>query len=203
MLVNKHFFFVKMDSDTTYRMILSSGVFIIGIIITGILWPRKVAQKHYDSPLLRVQPRDTVELSVIETPIVETPRDECLLCHWENNFNTPEITRLFEIIDRSYGQMSTHELAKMVHLYYKQKILTDESTVTLELSMVTEHLEGLHKLDAKMAIGESIRNYKKIMDLAKGKIQSPDGTINHNAFIVLENAQNKLQDLYSIAPALL
>lgn len=193
-----------MDSDTTYRMILSSGLFIICVIVTGIIWPRKVPQKRYDSPLLQVQPRnivvETVVIEPTEVPVTENIEIQCLLCHWENNFNTREITRLFELIDRYHGQMSTPDLANMLHLYYNQQILTENSTEILELSTVIEHLEGKHRLDTKMFIGESIRKYQKIMDTMKVMIYSPGDTIDHTAFVAIQETQNKLQELYSMTP---
>lgn len=224
---------MEMDSDTTYRMIVSLGVFIIGAIVTGILWPHKKSQHHYDSPLLRrithppTTPLEVEAPSLCESPLFETPvqieshvveteslcdnpvnerptryeKDVCLLCQWGDNFTeNSAITSLLEMIDHYQGQMSNHELAEMVCLYYKDNIAKEGESHSLDRATIREHLHSNHTLNAKTYMADSVRMYQKIAAATKNSILLPTGHIDGNAFTLFQQTQNRLESLYRIVP---
>lgn len=58
------------DGGFLYRMIVSFAAYIV-ILFAGIfLWPRKCAQNHYDSPLLR--PRTPIVATTTPSPQLES-----------------------------------------------------------------------------------------------------------------------------------
>ena len=67
-----------MDSDTLYRMIISTGLFIIGIITVGYLWPRKHPQHYYDSPLLLHRVTERHDIGPIDIQTTDTKKEKCL-----------------------------------------------------------------------------------------------------------------------------
>ena len=140
-----------MDSDATYRMIVSFGFFVIGAIVVGISWPLKKRQNHYDSPLLRTQPRKVEEpLIIIESPVIEPSDDsveeeeeeeeECLICQW---YDDSEMVNIIKFIERFYGQVDNQALAETVCLSYNQNIYK-EGMPKLEYANVIGHIEGNH-----------------------------------------------------------
>ncbi len=182
-----------MDSDTTYRMIVSFGLFVIGIIVTGLLWPRKTPQNHYDSPLLRVQPRIRME----ELP----EKDICPLCQWKNHndMNNKYIDRILLLINRHQYTMCNHELTEMICKYYESKVYMKEGyDMKLKSSTVLEHIEGKHSLSANQFIVDSIREHQKIKTMASESMFLSDDKVDHNAFRLFQKAQENLESLYNM-----
>lgn len=144
-----------MDNDTTYRMIVSFGVFIIGAIVTCVFWPRDKPQRHYDSPLLQFRKVDAAvsKPEVIETPVNDDNGECCYLCQWQekNGVSAHDYGRLGEIIYNNYGQMNNSDLAKMVYLYCKENHHTGDKRMIGE-STILEHLNDQHKLETKTFI---------------------------------------------------
>ena len=137
-----------MDSDNTYRMILSFGIFVPFVLLVGLLWPIKTPQKHYDSPLLHVKPmvspiNDCISDMEIETiPDTQTVIDRpCFLCLWDTTLCDQPRIRLLALIDQYHATISTNELANMIHEYYK-KFIHIEGEIIPEYSEIVSHLNG-------------------------------------------------------------
>lgn len=160
-----------MDSDSTYRMIISFGIFVPFVLFTGLLWPKKRPQKHYDSPLLHVKPvvspvNDCTPCvgPEIEPIQVDQSRDgECFICLWDTTLCDQPRFRLLALIDKYCGTMSTSDLANMIHVYYTQ-FVHQPGEIMPEYSEIVSHLNGHRISNVSEPVVESILDYQRISD---------------------------------------
>jgi hypothetical protein len=128
-------------------------------------------------------------------------RRECFLCAWGDKFHdgikAPHINKLNMILDDCYGRYNNDELAQQIHLYYKAYVYNKKSGMCmLRSSDVLEHIEGLHTLNAKFFIGESIKTWKKILFPLVNTIFRSDGTFDYKTFTCAEKTQKLIISMY-------
>jgi hypothetical protein len=128
-------------------------------------------------------------------------KKECFLCAWGDRFHdgikAPHIQKLETIIDDCYGYYSNEDLAQQVHLYYKEVVYDPTRGMAMLTAVdVLRHIEELHSLNAKIYIGENIRDWRRIEAISRNKICREDGTIDAKAVIAAERATKMTLSLY-------
>jgi len=131
-------------------------------------------------------------------------RCECFLCSWGNRFHdgvkAKHVNRLFGILD-NYGACDNLELAKQLHLYFKEKVYKEGvGMVMLTTEIALEHIVGLHSLSAIIFIGESIRAWKQAWFCFKNAIFKANGKFDKEAFNNFKECQKMLCILYKMDP---
>ena len=128
-------------------------------------------------------------------------KDDCFLCSHGDRFHdgmrVPHIAKLFEMIDKQYGQVDNPILAQDMHLYYKNNIHKPGDQM-LEVYMIIEHFEKRHSLSAENMIVESIRVCKNMKGLAVDAVFKRDSTIDYKAFAMYDKLQKREEKLYTM-----
>ena len=130
-------------------------------------------------------------------------RNECFLCAWGNKFHdgieAPHVNKLIDIIHVNYGVHHNKEIANELHLYFKHEIYDAASGMEMLTRQVAlEHIEGLHTLDARIFLGESIREQKQLAFLFKNRIWRSDGTFDKIAAEEFRKCTKELRELYKM-----
>jgi hypothetical protein len=134
-------------------------------------------------------------------------RNECFLCGWGNKYHdgidAPHVNKLIEIIDTNYGVHHNREIANEMHLYFKYEVYDPASGMQmLTREVALEHIEGMHSLNAKIFLGESIRQEKQLSFLFLNAIWRPDqdtpGAYSYDKIAAdqYRKSQKALRELY-------
>lgn len=133
-------------------------------------------------------------------------RNECFLCAWGNKFHdgiaAPHVNKLVEIIDTNYGVHHNREIANELHLYFKYEIYDPASGMQmLTREIALEHIESMHTLNARIFLGESIKQEKQLSFLFLNAIWRPDPvtggfTYDKVAADQYRKSQKSLRELY-------
>jgi len=130
-------------------------------------------------------------------------RGECFLCSWSNEshdgIETSHSNRLTAIIKENYGVHRNREVARELHLYFKNEIYRPGTGMPmLTTAMALEHIEELHCQDARIFLGESIQQEKKLMFCFKNKIYREDGSWDKEALKEYRASKKELRTLYTM-----
>jgi hypothetical protein len=132
-------------------------------------------------------------------------RNECFLCAWGNKFHdgiaAPHVNKLIDIIDTNYGVHHNREIANELHLYFKYEIYDPASGMQmLTREIALEHIESMHTLNARIFLGESIKQEKQLSFLFLNAIWRPDPaggfTYDKVAADQYRKSQKSLRELY-------
>jgi hypothetical protein len=130
-------------------------------------------------------------------------RPECFLCSWGNVYHdgieAPHINKLTAIIKENYGVHHNREIARELHLYFKNEIYRPGTGMTmLTTAVALEHIEQLHTQDARIFLGESIKQEKKLLFCFMNRIYREDGTWDTDALKEYRNSKKELRTLYTM-----
>lgn len=128
---------------------------------------------------------------------------ECFLCAFGDRFHdgieAPLVNRLHSIFELNYGKVENAALAQMLHLYFRKRIHTDGmEMLTQEIAL--EHIEQMHTLDPRIAVGELIRRYMRIFTTFENEIFLSDGSFNRHAIGAMNAAGRMILTLYKSDP---
>jgi hypothetical protein len=132
-----------------------------------------------------------------------TGRPECFLCAWGNRFHdgiaAPHVVKLNAILKESYGVHANHELARELHLYFKRHIYRPRAGMTmLTTACALEHIEQLHTLNARIFLGEMIRDEKMMYFAFKNAVWRQDGSWDRHAVKEYRESKKELRQLYAM-----
>ena len=127
---------------------------------------------------------------------------ECFLCGYGDNqhdgIKAKHVQVLFGIM-RNYGLRDNMVLAQHLHLYFKNKVYREDSSMPmLTKEIALAHIEGLHSLSASIFLGESIRKWKRVCFSFENIIFKANGKYDDRAFVNFEKAQKMLNMLYKM-----
>jgi hypothetical protein len=130
-------------------------------------------------------------------------RQECFLCSWSNDYHDgidgAHLNRLTAIIKENYGVHHNREIARELHLYFKNEVYRPGVGMgMLTTACALEHIEELHTQDARIFLGESIKQEKKLMFCFKNKIYREDGSWDKEALKEYRASKKELRTLYTM-----
>ncbi len=114
-------------------------------------------------------------------------RRECFLCAWGNRFHdgikARHVNALNDIIENQYGQCDNVELALQLHLYYKKHVYRrGTGMIMLTKEVALEHIEGNHSLSAKLYLGQTIKECRKLQFNYVNQIFKENGKHDKHTF---------------------
>lgn len=129
-------------------------------------------------------------------------RGECFLCSWGNRFHdgvkAKHVNVLHGILD-NYGACDNLELARQLHLYYKEKVYRKERGMSmLTTKIALQHIVGMHSLSATFFLGESIKAWKEAWFCFKNITFKANGKFDKEAFNNWKECQKMLCILYKM-----
>ena len=139
-----------------------------------------------------------------ETKVLnKTGGGECFGCMWssgkngENSIPINKLNILNSIMDQHYGTMENAALAKVVHMYFKKKIHKEGGSIPIwRTRMIKEHIEK-HTLDPRIYIGESIRKFKRVLNVVDGMLLKEEvNAANESHTVVNEKCLRAILDLH-------
>jgi hypothetical protein len=132
-----------------------------------------------------------------------THKRECFLCAYGDRFHdgieAPLVNRLHSIFESNYGKVENAAVAQMLYLYFRKRIWT-KGMKMLTQEIALEHIEQMHTLDPRIAVGELIRRYMRMFTAFENDVFLSDGTFNKSAVGAMNAAGRMILTLYKSDP---
>lgn len=114
-------------------------------------------------------------------------RGPCVFCEWGNktldSIEAPHYDKLVKILDENYGYHDNLEIADELKIYYDKEVYDPTIGMPkLTRAGALEHIEGLHTLNAKIFLGETIRDERQMMISFRDAVWRSDGSYDNKAY---------------------
>ncbi len=126
----------------------------------------------------------------------------CFLCSFgskrHDKLKHEHVAYLRALLKETYGSHSNAAVARAMHQYFREEIWRPGCGLPmLTTAMALEHIEGLHTLNARVFLGEMIRDEKMMYLTLKNAVWRQDGSFDKNVYKAYNESKKELRQLYT------